>query len=69
MNIFYYAGDSSMSNEYADLANDILIDKVLQKADELNIQDDNLIDELIDEEFQKLLNGEDNDQRKRTHTS
>jgi len=58
-----------MSNEYADLANDILIDKVLQKADELNIQDDNLIDELIDEEFQKLLNGEDNDQRKRTHTS
>jgi len=58
-----------MSNEYADLANDILIDKVLQKADELNIQDDNLIDELIDEEFEKLLNGEDNDQRKRTHTS
>ena len=58
-----------MSNEYADLANDILIDKVLQKADELNIQDDNLIDELIDEELQKLLNGEDNDQRKRTHTS
>jgi len=58
-----------MSNEYADLANDILIDKVLQKADELNIQDDNLIDELIDEELEKLLNGEDNDQRKRTHTS
>jgi len=50
-----YEGDNEMSDEYQNLENDILIDKVFQKNDELTVEDDNFIDELPASEFEKLI--------------
>lgn len=44
-----------MSDEYQNLENDILIDKVFQKNDELTVENDNFIDELPASEFEKLI--------------
>ena len=58
MNIFYsriYEGDNTMNDEYQNLENDVIIDKVFQKNDELNVEDDNFVDDLFDSEFEKLL--------------
>ena len=58
MNIFYYRiykGDNVMNDEYQNLKNDVIIDKVFQKNDELNVEADNFVDDLFDSEFEKLL--------------
>lgn len=58
MNIFYsriYEGDNAMNDEYQNLRNDVIIDKVFQKNDELNVEADNFVDDLFDSEFEKLL--------------
>lgn len=58
MNIFYsriYEGDNTMNDEYQNLKNDVIIDKVFQKNDELNVEADNFVDDLFDSEFEKLL--------------
>lgn len=58
MNIFYsriYEGDNVMNDEYQNLKNDVIIDKVFQKNDELNVEADNFVDDLFDSEFEKLL--------------
>ena len=58
MNIFYsriYEGDNAMNDEYQNLKNDVIIDKVFQKNDELNVEADNFVDDLFDSEFEKLL--------------
>ena len=58
MNIFYsriYEGDNTMNDEYQNLENDVIIDKVFQKNDELNVEADNFVDDLFDSEFEKLL--------------
>ena len=58
MNIFYsriYEGDNAMNDEYQNLRNDVIIGKVFQKNDELNVEADNFVDDLFDSEFEKLL--------------
>lgn len=50
-----YEGDNVMSDEYQNLENDILIDKVFQKNDELTVEYDNFTDELPASEFAKLI--------------
>ena len=58
MNIFYsriYEGDNAMNDEYQNLRNDVIIDKLFQKNDELNVEADNFVDDLFDSEFEKLL--------------
>lgn len=44
-----------MINEYQNLTNDLLIDKIIQRADELTIQNDSAVDELTDKEFEHQL--------------
>ena len=44
-----------MNDEYQNLENDVIIDKVFQKNDELNVEADNFVDDLFDSEFEKLL--------------
>lgn len=44
-----------MINEYQNLTNDILIDKIIQRADELTIQNDNIFDALTTEDFEQQL--------------
>jgi|TARA_R110000765_G_scaffold141511_1_gene242457 hypothetical protein len=44
-----------MINEYQNLTNDILIDKIIQRADELIIQNDNIFDALTTEDFEQQL--------------
>ena len=44
-----------MINEYQNLTNDILIDKIIQRADELTIQNDNIFDTLTTEDFEQQL--------------
>tara|TARA_R110002012_G_scaffold319234_1_gene539152 strand:- start:9384 stop:9569 length:186 start_codon:yes stop_codon:yes gene_type:complete len=44
-----------MNDEYQNLKNDVIIDKVFQKNDELNVEADNFVDDLFDSEFEKLL--------------
>tara|TARA_R110002051_G_scaffold141812_1_gene215148 strand:- start:1893 stop:2078 length:186 start_codon:yes stop_codon:yes gene_type:complete len=44
-----------MSDEYQNLKNDVIIDKVFQKNDELTTQADTFVDDLFDSEFEKLL--------------
>ena len=50
-----YEGDNVMNDEYQNLKNDVIIDKVFQKNDELNVEADNFVDDLFDSEFEKLL--------------
>jgi hypothetical protein len=50
-----YEGDNAMNDEYQNLKNDVIIDKVFQKNDELNVEADNFVDDLFDSEFEKLL--------------
>ena len=56
-----------MSNSFKDWAIDTAIDKAVERADELNIDDAWFIDSLATIEFEKLINGEvyDDDQKRR----
>ena len=44
-----------MNNEYKNLANDILIDKIIQRVDELEIQNDSIFDALTAEDLEQQL--------------
>ena len=54
-----------MINEYQNLTNDILIDKIIQRADELTTQNGNIVDELTYKELEQQLKmeGADNEER------
>jgi len=44
-----------MSNPFTDWAVDLALDRAVERANELKIDDDNFIDNLATEEFQNIL--------------
>ena len=51
----YLQKETTMSNPFTDWAVDLALDRAVERANELNIKDDNFIDDLATEEFQKIL--------------
>ena len=51
----YLQKETTMSNPFTDWAVDLALDRAVERANELKIDDDNFIDNLATEEFQKIL--------------